>query len=157
MSSNQRAVLRTVHVGVKGHLEVLSEEIKHTGLYRPAGETQSLFPVSSFTTKGGSVSPAPPPGRVNVHRNINQFSKSKSPACTSTTAAYVTLSMTHLDKVRGCTTCSRCTSEVEVEAVLLGRGGSGTPVCEKLLILLFYDLLWRSLLQSAPMRLEMCD
>lgn len=36
-------------------------------------------------------------------------------------------------------------------------GGSGTQLCEKLLILLFYDLLWRSMLQSAPMRLAMCD
>lgn len=43
-----------------------------------------------------------------------------------------------------------------MEAVLLGRGSSGTQVWEKLLILLFYDGLWRSPLQSAPMRLEMC-
>lgn len=38
-----------------------------------------------------------------------------------------------------------------------GWGGSGIQLCEKLLILLFYDLLWRSMLQSAPMRLAMCD
>lgn len=39
----------------------------------------------------------------------------------------------------------------------VGEGCSGIQLCEKLLILLFYDLLWRSMLQSAPMRLAMCD
>lgn len=64
---------------------------------------------------------------------------------------------------------SHCTLRVnglEVEGGgcgLLGRrwwcreGCSGIQLCEKLLILLFYDLLWRSMLQSAPMRLAMCD
>lgn len=47
--------------------------------------------------------------------------------------------------------------DVVVQARGGGWGGSGIQLCEKLLILLFYDLLWRSMLQSAPMRLAMCD
>lgn len=93
-------------------------------------------------------------GRVRVHRNLNRWSGSPSPARTSPTAAVVTLSMTHLDRNKA---EGGGSSEVEGEAVPLGRGSSGTQVCEKLLILLFYDLLWKRLLQSAPMRLEMCD
>ena len=49
--------------------------------------------------------------------------------------------------------------KVEAVGCRVGGGGgcSGIQLCEKLLILLFYDLLWRSMLQSAPMRLAMCD
>lgn len=51
---------------------------------------------------------------------------------------------------------SRCKGSKQTRAARW-RQRSGTQLCEKLPIRLFYDLLWRSRLQRAPMRPAMCD
>lgn len=117
---------------------------------------------------------------VNVHRNVNQFGESTSHAFT-TAAFQVFFHETSVDepcegsRVRQMSApnahpaLSRLNGSKWIEGggcglvggwvvlVLRVGEGSGTQLCEKLLILLFYDVLWRSMLQSAPRRLAMCD
>lgn len=64
MSSDERPVLCTVHVGVKGHLKVLSKQGKHTFTHSPAGQTSS-FQVSTET--------------LRAFRTLHQLSRSPSP------------------------------------------------------------------------------
>lgn len=116
---------------------------------------------------------------VNVHRNVNQFGESTSHAFT-TAAFQVFFHETSVEepceggRVRQTfapnahPALSRVNGSKWIESGgcglvggwcwCCGSGrGSGTQLCEKLLILLFYDVLWRSMLQSAPRRLAMCD
>lgn len=116
---------------------------------------------------------------VNVHRNVHQFGESTSHAFT-TAASQVFFHETSVEepcegsRVRQTPAPKRspCTFQSKWEQmdwrwrlragwwvvlVLRVGEGSGTQLCEKLLILLFYDVLWRSMLQSAPRRLAMCD
>lgn len=116
---------------------------------------------------------------VNVHRNVHQYGESTSHAFT-TAAFRVFFHETSVEEpcegshVRQTSALKRspCTFQSKWEQmdwrwrlraggwvvlVLRVGEGSGTQCREKLLILLFYDVLWRSMLQSAPKRLAMCD
>lgn len=116
---------------------------------------------------------------VNVHRNVNQLGESTSHAFT-TAAFQVFFHETSVEepcegsRVRQTSApnahpaLSRVNGTKWIEGGGCGLVGGWCWCCgsgrvlghssvKKLLILLFYDVLWRSMLQSAPRRLAMCD